>query len=68
MRKMTVDTSHRSSSSTSLPFPHDPPVFPFDTQHNPTLVQHLPHDVLMPSMVGKARKQSGNHRTFHPPS
>lgn len=68
MRKMPVDTSHRSSSSTSLPFPHDPPVFPFDPQHNPNQVQHLPHDVLMPSMVGKARKSSGNHRTFHPPS
>lgn len=66
-RKMPVDTSHRSSSSTSLPFPHDPPVFPFDPQHNPTQVQHPPHDVLMPSMVGKARKLSGNnHRTFHP--
>uniref|UniRef100_A0A8C6JYE5 Uncharacterized protein n=1 Tax=Melopsittacus undulatus TaxID=13146 RepID=A0A8C6JYE5_MELUD len=52
-RKMPVDTSHRSPSSTSLPFPHDPPVFPFDPQHNPNHVLHLPHDVLMPSMVGK---------------
>uniref|UniRef100_A0A8C6JTN6 Uncharacterized protein n=1 Tax=Melopsittacus undulatus TaxID=13146 RepID=A0A8C6JTN6_MELUD len=51
-RKMPVDTSHRSPSSTSLPFPHDPPVFPFDPQHNPNHVLHLPHDVLMPSMVG----------------
>ncbi|NWR73047.1 UBP54 hydrolase, partial [Centropus unirufus] len=59
-RKMPVDTSHRSSSSTSLPLPHDPPVFPFDPQHNPNQVQHLPHDVLMPSMVGKARKASGD--------
>ncbi|NXX94837.1 UBP54 hydrolase, partial [Centropus bengalensis] len=59
-RKMPVDTSHRSSSSTSLPLPHDPPVFPFDPQHNPNQVQHLPHDVLMPSMVGKARKESGD--------
>ncbi|XP_030308991.1 inactive ubiquitin carboxyl-terminal hydrolase 54 isoform X1 [Calypte anna] len=61
-RKMSVDSSHRSSSSTSLPFPHDPPVFPLDPQHNPNLVQHLPHDVLMPSMVGKARKQSGDQK------
>ncbi|XP_075361211.1 ubiquitin carboxyl-terminal hydrolase 54 isoform X2 [Mycteria americana] len=64
MRKMPVDTSHRSSSSTSLPFPHDPPVFPFDPQHNPNQVQHLPHDVLMPSMVGKARKPSGDQKNI----
>ncbi|NWH33423.1 UBP54 hydrolase, partial [Chloropsis hardwickii] len=63
-RKMPVDTSHRSSSSTSLPFPHDPPVFPFDPQHNPTQVQHPPHDVLMPSMVGKARKLSGDQKNI----
>ncbi|XP_061856894.1 inactive ubiquitin carboxyl-terminal hydrolase 54 isoform X2 [Colius striatus] len=61
-RKMPVDTSHRSSSSTSLPFPHDPPVFPFDPQHNPSQVQHVPRDVLMPSMVGKARKPSGDQK------
>ncbi|XP_025911647.1 inactive ubiquitin carboxyl-terminal hydrolase 54 isoform X4 [Apteryx rowi] len=64
MRKMPVETSHRSSSSTSLPFPHDPPVFPFDPQHNPNQVQHLPHDVLMPSMVGKARKPSGDQKNI----
>lgn len=64
MRKMPVDTSHRSSSSTSLPFPHDPPVFPFEPQHNPNQVQHLPHDVLMPSMVGKARKPSGDQKNI----
>ncbi|KAM6390917.1 ubiquitin carboxyl-terminal hydrolase 54 isoform 2-T2 [Pluvialis apricaria] len=63
-RKMPVDSSHRSSSSTSLPFPHDPPVFPFDPQHNPNQVQHLPHDVLMPSMVGKARKPSGDQNNI----
>ncbi|XP_010193417.1 PREDICTED: inactive ubiquitin carboxyl-terminal hydrolase 54 [Mesitornis unicolor] len=63
-RKMPVDTNHRSSSSTSLPFPHDPPVFPFDPQHNPNQVQHLPHDALMPSMVGKARKQSGDPKSI----
>ncbi|XP_053927010.1 inactive ubiquitin carboxyl-terminal hydrolase 54 isoform X2 [Cuculus canorus] len=62
MRKMPVDTSHRSFSYTSLPLPHDPPVFPFDSQHNPNQVQHLPHDVLMPSMVGKARKPSGDQK------
>ncbi|XP_027316680.1 ubiquitin carboxyl-terminal hydrolase 54 isoform X5 [Anas platyrhynchos] len=62
MRKMPMETSHRSSSSTSLPFPHDPPVFPFDPQHTPNQVQHLPHDVLMPSMVGKARKPSGDQK------
>ncbi|XP_075278976.1 ubiquitin carboxyl-terminal hydrolase 54 isoform X2 [Opisthocomus hoazin] len=63
-RKMPVDTSHRSSSSTSLPFPHDPPVFPLDPQHSPNPVQHLPHDVLMPSMVGKARKLSGDQKNI----
>ncbi|NXD11201.1 UBP54 hydrolase, partial [Nothocercus nigrocapillus] len=63
-RKMPVETSHRSSSSTSLPFPHDPSVFPYDPQHNPNQVQHLPHDVLMPSMVGKARKQSGDQKNI----
>ncbi|XP_059676888.1 inactive ubiquitin carboxyl-terminal hydrolase 54 isoform X2 [Gavia stellata] len=63
-RKMPADTSHRSSSSTSLPFPHDPPVFPFDPQHNPNQVQHLTHDVLMPSMVGKARKPSGDQNNI----
>ncbi|XP_010712694.1 inactive ubiquitin carboxyl-terminal hydrolase 54 isoform X2 [Meleagris gallopavo] len=64
MRKMPMETSHRSSSSTSLPFPHDPPVFPFDPQHTPNQVQHLPHDVLMPSMVGKARKLSGDQKNI----
>ncbi|NXU54239.1 UBP54 hydrolase, partial [Turnix velox] len=63
-RKMAMDTSHRSSSSTSLPFPRDPPVFPFDPQHNPNQVQHLPHDVLMPSMVGKAHKPSGDQKNI----
>ncbi|NXK58661.1 UBP54 hydrolase, partial [Sylvietta virens] len=63
-RKMPVDTNHRSSSSTSLPFPHDPPVFPFDPQHNPNQVQHPPHDVPMPSMVGKARKLSGDQKNI----
>lgn len=64
MRKMPMETSHRSSSSTSLPFPHDPPVFPFDPQHTPNQVQHLPHDVLVPSMVGKARKLSGDQKNI----
>ncbi|XP_009895961.2 inactive ubiquitin carboxyl-terminal hydrolase 54 isoform X1 [Dryobates pubescens] len=64
MRKMPVDTSHRSSSSTSLPFPHDPPVFPFDPQHNPNQVQHVSPDVLMPSMVGKAHKLSGDQKNI----
>ncbi|NXI58791.1 UBP54 hydrolase, partial [Chloroceryle aenea] len=63
-RKMTVDTSHRSSSSTSLPFPHDPPVFPFDPQHKTNQVQHVPHDVLMPSMAGKAHKPSGDQKNI----
>ncbi|NXN80637.1 UBP54 hydrolase, partial [Bombycilla garrulus] len=63
-RKMPVDTSHRSTSSTSLAFPHDPPVFPFDPQHNPNQVQHPPHDVLMPSMVGKAPKLSGDQKNI----
>ncbi|XP_051473419.1 inactive ubiquitin carboxyl-terminal hydrolase 54 isoform X5 [Apus apus] len=62
MRKMPVDTNHRSSSSTSLPSPHDPPVFSFDPQHNPNQVQHLPHDVLMPIMMGKARNPSGDQK------
>ncbi|XP_006016321.1 inactive ubiquitin carboxyl-terminal hydrolase 54 isoform X1 [Alligator sinensis] len=64
MRRMPVETRHRSSSSTSLPFPHDPPVLPFDPQHNPTWPQHLSHDVLMPSMVGKAHRPSGDQKNI----
>ncbi|OXB77689.1 UNVERIFIED_CONTAM: hypothetical protein H355_003518 [Colinus virginianus] len=32
--------------------------------HTPNQVQHLPHDVLMPSMVGKARKPSGDQKNI----
>nr|XP_023963752.1 inactive ubiquitin carboxyl-terminal hydrolase 54 isoform X13 [Chrysemys picta bellii] len=62
MRKMPKETTHRSSSSTSLPFPHDPSVLPFDPHHYPTQRQNLSHDVLMPSMVGKARRSSGDQK------
>ncbi|XP_034632937.1 inactive ubiquitin carboxyl-terminal hydrolase 54 isoform X3 [Trachemys scripta elegans] len=62
VRKMPKETTHRSSSSTSLPFPHDPSVLPFDPHHYPTQRQNLSHDVLMPSMVGKARRSSGDQK------
>ncbi|XP_065409374.1 inactive ubiquitin carboxyl-terminal hydrolase 54 isoform X12 [Chrysemys picta bellii] len=62
VRKMPKETTHRSSSSTSLPFPHDPSVLPFDPRHYPTQRQNLSHDVLMPSMVGKARRSSGDQK------
>lgn len=62
VRKMPKETTHRSSSSTSLPFPHDPSVLPFDPHHYPTQMQNLSHDVLMPSMVGKARRPSGDQK------
>ncbi|XP_067394020.1 ubiquitin carboxyl-terminal hydrolase 54 isoform X3 [Emydura macquarii macquarii] len=62
VRKMPKETTHHSSRSTSLPFPHDPSVLPFDSQHYPTQMQNLSHDVLMPSMVGKARRPSGDQK------
>ncbi|KAM6105473.1 LOW QUALITY PROTEIN: ubiquitin carboxyl-terminal hydrolase 54 [Pterocles gutturalis] len=59
-RKMPVD-NHRSSSSTSS-LPHDPPVF-LDPQHNPIQCSTYPY-VLMPSMVGKAHKPSGDQKNI----
>ncbi|XP_043373936.1 inactive ubiquitin carboxyl-terminal hydrolase 54 isoform X9 [Dermochelys coriacea] len=64
VRKMPKETTHRSSSSTSLPFPHDPSALPFDPHHYPTQMQNLSHDVLMPSMVGKARRPSGDQKNI----
>uniref|UniRef100_A0A8C8RUH7 Ubiquitin specific peptidase 54 n=1 Tax=Pelusios castaneus TaxID=367368 RepID=A0A8C8RUH7_9SAUR len=64
VRKIPKETTHHSSRSTSLPFPHDPSVFPYDPQHCPTQLQNLSHDVLMPSMVGKARRPSGDQKNL----
>lgn len=65
-RKMPVEASHRSSSTTSLIFPHDSPsVLPFDPQHFSTQLQHLSHDAPVPSMVGKTHRHSGNHCSRH---
>nr|XP_028584861.1 LOW QUALITY PROTEIN: inactive ubiquitin carboxyl-terminal hydrolase 54 [Podarcis muralis] len=64
-RKMPVEARHRSSSTTSLTFPHDsPPVLPFDPQHYSTQLQHLSHDAPVPSMVGKTHRPSGNQKNI----
>uniref|UniRef100_K7GBS1 Ubiquitin specific peptidase 54 n=1 Tax=Pelodiscus sinensis TaxID=13735 RepID=K7GBS1_PELSI len=64
VRKMPKETTHRSSSSTSLPFPHDPSMLPSDPHHYPTQMQNPYHDALMPSMVGKARRPSGDQKNI----
>ncbi|KAH0624359.1 hypothetical protein JD844_031755 [Phrynosoma platyrhinos] len=64
-RKMPVEARHRSSSTTSLIFPHDfPSVLPYDPQHFSTQLQHLSHDAPVPSMVGKSHRQSGNQKNI----
>uniref|UniRef100_A0A8D0HPW7 Ubiquitin specific peptidase 54 n=1 Tax=Sphenodon punctatus TaxID=8508 RepID=A0A8D0HPW7_SPHPU len=64
VRKMPMEARLRSSSSTSLPFPHDPPVLSSDPQHCPTQLQHLPHAIPVPSMVGKAHRSSGDQKNI----
>ncbi|XP_015272869.1 PREDICTED: inactive ubiquitin carboxyl-terminal hydrolase 54 [Gekko japonicus] len=64
-RKMPMEAGHRSSSTTSLTFPHDsPPVLPFDPQHCSAQLQHLSHDAPVPSMVGKTHRQSGSQKNI----
>nr|XP_056704080.1 inactive ubiquitin carboxyl-terminal hydrolase 54 [Euleptes europaea] len=64
-RKMAAEAGHRSSSTTSLTFPHDsPPVLPFDPQHCSAQLQHLSHDAPVPSMVGKTHRQSGSQKNI----
>ncbi|XP_078499365.1 ubiquitin carboxyl-terminal hydrolase 54 isoform X2 [Lissotriton helveticus] len=66
LRKIPMDFRHRPSSSSSLPYSHDPPVSPCDSQHYPSQMPHPSHDVPKPSMVGDARRLPGyqNIQTF----
>nr|XP_008112453.1 PREDICTED: inactive ubiquitin carboxyl-terminal hydrolase 54 isoform X2 [Anolis carolinensis] len=64
-RKMPVEARHRSSSTTSLIFPHSfPPVLPSDPRHFSTQQQYLSHDAPVPSMVGKTHRGSGNQKNI----
>ncbi|XP_068114159.1 ubiquitin carboxyl-terminal hydrolase 54 isoform X3 [Hyperolius riggenbachi] len=58
-RKPLVDSSHRSHSSSSYPYTHNPSVLSFEPQHYPTQIQHPSHEVLAPSMVGEAHRPQG---------
>ncbi|XP_075697782.1 ubiquitin carboxyl-terminal hydrolase 54 isoform X2 [Rhinoderma darwinii] len=55
-RKPLVDSSHRSHSSSSYPYTHNPSVLSYEPQHCPTQMQHPSHEVLAPSMVGEAHR------------
>ncbi|XP_069466796.1 ubiquitin carboxyl-terminal hydrolase 54 isoform X2 [Ambystoma mexicanum] len=59
-RKMSMDINHRPSSSSSLPYSHDPTVVPCDSQHYPPQKLHPFHDVLKPSMAGEAPRLPGD--------
>ncbi|XP_018421519.1 PREDICTED: inactive ubiquitin carboxyl-terminal hydrolase 54 isoform X4 [Nanorana parkeri] len=58
-RKPLVDSSHRSHSSSSYPYTHNPSVLSYEPQHYPTQIQHPSHEVLAPSMVGEAHRPPG---------
>ncbi|KAG8551943.1 hypothetical protein GDO81_004347 [Engystomops pustulosus] len=58
-RKALVDSSHRSHSSSSYPYTHNPSVLSYEPQHYPTQMQHPSHEVLAPSMVGEAHRPPG---------
>nr|XP_006004990.1 PREDICTED: inactive ubiquitin carboxyl-terminal hydrolase 54 [Latimeria chalumnae] len=67
MKKKHVEPRQRSTSSSSLTSLHNPPVLPFDPQHNPNPKQHLPCDPRVSSMSGEVRRVSGNpkeHQKF----
>ncbi|XP_077115375.1 ubiquitin carboxyl-terminal hydrolase 54 isoform X1 [Ranitomeya variabilis] len=53
-RKALVDSSHRSHSSSSYPYTHNPSVLSYEPQHYPS------HEVLAPSMVGEAHRPPGD--------
>ncbi|XP_040293879.1 inactive ubiquitin carboxyl-terminal hydrolase 54 isoform X3 [Bufo bufo] len=59
-RKPLVDSSHRSHSSSSYPYTHNPSVLSYEPQHYPTQMQHPSHEVLAPSMVGEAHRPPGD--------
>ncbi|XP_073452792.1 ubiquitin carboxyl-terminal hydrolase 54 isoform X5 [Aquarana catesbeiana] len=59
-RKPLVDSSHRSHSSSSYPYTHNPSVLSYEPQHYPTQIQHPSHEVLAPSMVGEAHRPPGD--------
>uniref|UniRef100_H3AKN4 Uncharacterized protein n=1 Tax=Latimeria chalumnae TaxID=7897 RepID=H3AKN4_LATCH len=58
MKKKHVEPRQRSTSSSSLTSLHNPPVLPFDPQHNPNPKQHLPCDPRVSSMSGEVRRVS----------
>ncbi|XP_073541884.1 ubiquitin carboxyl-terminal hydrolase 54 isoform X4 [Phyllobates terribilis] len=53
-RKALVDSSHRSHSSSSYPYTHNPSVLSYEPQHYPS------HEVLAPSLVGEAHRPPGD--------
>ncbi|KAM3913791.1 ubiquitin carboxyl-terminal hydrolase 54 isoform 2-T2 [Leptodactylus fuscus] len=59
-RKPLADSSHRSHSSSSYPYTHNPSVLSYEPQHYPTQMQHPSHEVLAPSMVGEAHRPPGD--------
>ncbi|XP_066456602.1 inactive ubiquitin carboxyl-terminal hydrolase 54 isoform X4 [Eleutherodactylus coqui] len=59
-RKPLVDSSHRSHSSSSYPYTHNPSVLSYEPQHYPSQMQHPSHEVLAPSMVGEAHRPPGD--------
>ncbi|XP_063163694.1 inactive ubiquitin carboxyl-terminal hydrolase 54 [Candoia aspera] len=62
-RKMSAESRHRSSSTTSLPFPpNPPPVLPSYPQHSSPRLQHFSRDAPVTGMVGKMHRQSGNQK------
>ncbi|XP_053306066.1 inactive ubiquitin carboxyl-terminal hydrolase 54 isoform X2 [Spea bombifrons] len=58
-RKSLMDSSHRSHSSSSHPYTHNPSVLSYEPQHYPTQLQHPSHEVLAPSMVGETHRPPG---------
>ncbi|CAH2321883.1 inactive ubiquitin carboxyl-terminal hydrolase 54 isoform X1 [Pelobates cultripes] len=58
-RKSLMDSSHRSHSSSSHPYSHNPSVLSYEPQHYPTQLQHPSHEVLAPSMMGETHRSPG---------
>ncbi|XP_053547985.1 inactive ubiquitin carboxyl-terminal hydrolase 54 [Bombina bombina] len=58
-RNPLSDSSHRSHSSSSHPYTHNPSVLSYEPQHHPSQLQHPSHEVLAPSMVGEAHRPPG---------
>nr|XP_033797293.1 inactive ubiquitin carboxyl-terminal hydrolase 54 isoform X2 [Geotrypetes seraphini] len=64
LKKMpSMDIRHRSSSYSSLPYFHSPPILPIEPpepQHYPNQMMYPTHGILMPSMVGKLQRLPGD--------